>query len=191
METRSAANVATTDHREAGHPCYRFKPVEFAHVQAKFKVVKANPGADPAKGAGNLNGSAFQIWFMLREFNAKAVRMFGYYWADERPQALPPVGSIVEAGWSRRNVLVFTLPEAYQMAIGGGREQLNQWQSIDRNLAEDLAKAFPKIDLKNLEVVGITIQADTDSLKADSEAWFRQLSIRPAATLTTPSSLGR
>ncbi len=170
---------------------YRFKPLEFPRVNAQFKVVKAVPGADPAKGAGNLNDSAFQIWFMLRESNSKAVRMFGYYWADERSRGLRPVGSIVEAGWSRRNFLVFTLPEAYLMAIGGGRERLSQWQSIDRNLAEDLAKAFPNVDPKALEVVGITIQADTDSLKADSEAWFRQLSIQPASAPGPPPSAGR
>jgi len=104
------------------------------------------------------------------------VKVFGYHW-DEN--AGNPAGTLFENYYSNKNFLVAVLPEAWQISIGNGAA-LGQWVDFRRNLLEDLRRAFPQDPAEDWEVVGITIQTDSNDTKTRSEAYFREMRLERA-----------
>lgn len=168
---------------------YRFKPTEFSKMQLKIAVTKGVKGADPVKGKTGIDDSAFQVWFSIREKNVTGDRtyldakqdkvvLFGYYWGDPVAGEDRKAGALYENSWSNKNVVVATLPEAYQILLNN-QDQLGKAQLFERNLAQDLAKAFPGRDVNDMEIIAITIQHDSNDAKDSSEAYFKSLKFMP------------
>lgn len=176
LRTRAASVKMTT-------VSYRFRPVDFPEVAVRLKVVQGVTGADPTKGARGRNDTAFKIWFVLRDLrdaDRSPVRLFGYYWADPNTRGeLAPAGALSEAASSRRRIVVVTLPEAWQIALGGGAAQEDRWIEVKRDLAADIRRAYPGERLEDLQVVAITIQTDSDDTQSESEVYLKHLTITP------------
>ena len=167
---------------------FRFKPSEFSKLALELKVLHGVPGADPMKGGSLKDDSAFQLWFTLRNIHdlsdratfaaGTQAKIFGYYWADPNAAGkMPAPGTLFENDYSNKNFVITVLPEAWQIALEGGQGSLGKWFNFNRNLADDLHKAFPNDNIDDLEVVGITIQTDSNDMHGESEAYFKQLTI--------------
>ncbi len=176
LRTRAASVKMTT-------VSYRFRPVDYPEVAVRLKVVQGVTGADPTKAARGRNDTAFKIWFVLRDLrdaDRSAVRLFGYYWADPNTRGeLAAAGALSEAASSRRRIVVITLPEAWQIALGGGAAQEDRWIDVRRDLAADIRRAYPRERLEDLQVVAITIQSDSDDTHSQSEVYLKHLTITP------------
>lgn len=168
---------------------YRFKPTDLPKMQLKLAVTKGVKGADPVKGKSGIDDSAFQVWFSVREKNATGDRtyldpkqdkviLFGYYWGDPVAGEDRKAGALYENSWSNKNVVVATLPEAFQILLNN-QDQLGKAQLFERNLAQDLAKAFPGRNVNDMEIIAITIQHDSNDAKDSSEAYFKSLKFMP------------
>lgn len=168
---------------------YRFSPVEFSKMSLKLAVTKGVNGADPVKGKTGKDDSAFQVWFTIRDGRANGDRsmvdtkndkvfLFGYYWGDKVPGEDRKAGEIFENWYSNKNVVVATLPEAKQLLLNN-QDMLGQVQVYDRNLAEDLKRAFPNRRIEDMDIVGITIQHDSNDAEDSSEAFFKWLKFMP------------
>ncbi len=168
---------------------YRFKVADFATMDLSLRVTDGPQGADPVKGFSGKDDSAFQIWFTLRDLrdvndrslvskeNAK-VYFFGYYWGEDTPGR--QAGQIFENYYSNKNIVVTTLPESYQLLLNNGKEKLGHWATYRQNIAEDIRKAFPKLDVDQLEVVAITYQMDSNDTGSKSEAFMKTLRFFPS-----------
>lgn len=168
---------------------YRFSPVEFSKMSLKLAVTKGVQGADPVKGKTGKDDSAFQVWFTVRDGKANGDRttvdpkndkvfLFGYYWGDAAPGETRKAGDIFENWYSNKNIVVVTLPEAKQLLLNN-QDMLGKVQNYQRNLAEDLKRAFPGRDVNEMEIVGITIQHDSNDAEDSSEAYFKALNFLP------------
>ncbi|NUN04368.1 MAG: alkaline phosphatase family protein [Bdellovibrio sp.] len=164
---------------------YRFSPVEFSNMSLKLAVTKDVSGADPVKGKTGKDDSAFQVWFTIRDglansdrttVDAKADRilLFGYYYGGAVPNETRKAGDIFENWYSNKNVVVATLPEAKQLLLNNP-DQLGKAQIYQRNLAEDLKRAFPDRKVEDFEIVAITLQHDSNDTASSSEAYFKGL----------------
>ena len=80
--------------------------------------------------------------------------------------------------------MITTLPEAWLVSIGLPGHG-DTWQQISRDLASDLHRAYPTVPVDAFEVVGITIQSDSDESKGKTEVYLDQIAFRRALT-TTP-----
>jgi hypothetical protein len=169
---------------------YRFKPMEFPALKLKLKVLQGVPGADPAFGGSGKDDSAFQVWFSFRQLRPgidrrhvdpnETVRIFGYYWADPNASGkMPEPGDLIQNYYSNKNFVIATLPEAWQVALSGGKANEGSWKEFSRNLAEDMKKAYPKLDPAETEIIAITFQTDSNDVAGRSEALFRHLTIEP------------
>jgi hypothetical protein len=106
------------------------------------------------------------------------VRVFGYYWTDPDANGkMPKPGDLIQNYYSNKNFVIATLPEAWQIALSGGKANEGSWKEFSRNLADDLKRAFPKLDVSQTEVIAITIQTDSNDTGGRSEALFRELAI--------------
>lgn len=162
----------------------RFKPADYPKIALDLKVTKGPKGADPAKGGSGKDDSAFQIWFNLRSLRNgedrtklspdAAIKIFGYYW-DEDNDNPHPAGKLFENYYSNKNFVIATLPEAWQVSLEGGAQAKNKWFRFQRNLLDDIRRAFPRDNPEDFEVVGITIQTDSNDTKSSSEAYFREM----------------
>lgn len=168
---------------------YRFSPVEFSKMSLKLAVTKGVTGADPVKGRSGKDDSAFQVWFTVRDGRANGDRslvdpqndkvfLFGYYWGDRAPGEKRKAGDIFENWYSNKNIVVATLPEAKQLLLNN-QDMLGKAQIYNRNLVEDLKRAFPHRRVQDMEVVGITIQHDSNDAEDSSEAFFKWLKFLP------------
>lgn len=168
---------------------YRFSPMEFSKMSLKLAVTKGVKGADPVKGKTGKDDSAFQVWFTIREGKANGDRtmvdvkndkvfLFGYYWGDQAPGEDRKAGEIFENWYSNKNIVVATLPEAKQLLLNN-QDMLGKAQLFERNLAEDLKRAFPNKNIADLDIVGITIQHDSNDTEDSSEAYFKWLKFMP------------
>lgn len=168
---------------------YRFSPVDFSKMALKLAVTKGVNGADPVKGKTGIDDSAFQVWFTIRIGKANGDRtlvdpkndrvvLFGYYWGDPAQGEARAAGQIFENWYSNKNVVVATLPEAKQLLLNN-QDMLGKAQVFNRNLAEDLTKAFPGVRAEDMEIAAITIQHDSNDAKDSSEAYFKSLSFQP------------
>lgn len=168
---------------------YRFSPMDFSKMALKLAVTKGVQGADPVKGKTGKDDSAFQVWFTVRYGKANGDRtlvdpkndkvfLFGYYWGDAAPGENRKAGDIFENWYSNKNVVVATLPEAKQLLLNN-QDMLGKAHNFERDLASDLRKAFPDKDIADMEIVGITIQHDSNDAKDSSEAYFKTLNFLP------------
>ena len=99
-----------------------------------------------------------------------ATRLFGYTWnAATRDGVRPANDTLLEAVSSRRSLVVTTLPEAWLIAIGAAGAE---WQEITRDLVADLRRAYPGVPLDAFEVVGITIQSDSDESRGTTDVYL-------------------
>ncbi|MEK2644583.1 hypothetical protein [Bdellovibrio sp. BCCA] len=168
---------------------YRFSPVEFSKMMLKLDVTKGVPGADPVKGKTGKDDSAFQVWFTIRDGKANGDRatvdpkndkvfLFGYYWGDAVSGETRQAGQIFENWYSNKNIVVATLPEAKQLLLNN-QDMLGKPQMYQRNLAEDLKRAFPDKNVEDMDIVAITIQHDSNDVGDASEAYFKALDFLP------------
>ncbi|MBV2168942.1 MAG: DUF3047 domain-containing protein, partial [Bdellovibrio sp.] len=168
---------------------YRFSPIDFAKMKLKLAVTKGVQGADPVKGKTGKDDSAFQVWFTVRHGKANNDRtlvdpkndkvfLFGYYWGDAAPGENRKAGDIFENWYSNKNVVVATLPEAKQLLLNN-QDMLGKAQLYERNLVEDLKRAFPDKNVNDMEIVAITIQHDSNDAGDSSEAYFKALEFLP------------
>lgn len=168
---------------------YRFSPAEFSKMALKLAVTKGVKGADPVKGKTGKDDSAFQVWFTIREGKANGDRslvdvksdkvfLFGYYWGDAAPGEDRKAGEIYENWYSNKNIVVATLPEAKQLLLNN-QDMLGKAQLFERNLVEDLKRAFPNKNVADMDIVGITIQHDSNDAEDSSEAFFKSLKFMP------------
>jgi hypothetical protein len=168
-------------------PAIRFKPSDFRHVHLRIRVDKGATGADSAKGGNGKDDSAFKFWFTLRNLSSSSedrskfnshdsTNIFGYYWS-ENPST--PAGALIENYYSDKNYVIVTLPKSMEIALSEGDSQNGQWVTFDRDLLADIQKAYPGEDPNNIEVVGMTIQTDSNVTHTSTESYFREMSFKP------------
>ena len=105
------------------------------------------------------------------------MKLFAYYWSDpDQHGSARPAGSLLENFYSNKNYFVTKLPEAWQLAIGAGRDSGGKWVDVRRDFAADLSRAFPGLSIEDWEVVAITIQTDSNDTRSASEVYFREMS---------------
>ena len=165
----------------------RFKVSDFPKFKTRLKVVKGVTGPDSAKGGSGKDDSAFQIWFTLRNLSqvkdrsklpdGTDVKLFGYYWTDENEKGqMPAAGALLENYFSKKSYMVVTFPESWQIALGGGKASQKKWFNFERNLRDDLKKAYPSVNPDQWEVVSITLQTDSNDTHSESETYLKSFS---------------
>jgi hypothetical protein len=162
----------------------RFRPVDYPDLAMHLRVAQNVTAVDVSARQRGANDCAFKLWFVVRDTRkgaTNATRLFGYAWTSvNRDGVLSPAGELREAASSRRSLVVTTLPEAWLITVGDAAKG-DAWQSIGRDLQADLKRAFPNVPAEAFEVVGVTIQSDSDESHSKSEVYLDELSIRPHA----------
>ncbi len=163
----------------------RFKPADFPKMSLDLQVNNDVKGADVLFGGSGKDDSAFQVWFTLRELAPGQDRsrfsedgnpkIFGHYWGDQISGVSLRSGEVYENYYSKKNYLVAVLPEAKQLLLEYGSENLGKRKLYKRNLLVDLKAAYPNMDTDNIEIIGITFQHDSNDTEGDSEALFKSL----------------
>ena len=168
----------------------RFRPVDYPSLSMRLRVPVNVRGVDPSLRRRGASDAAFKLWFVVvdkRPGVSNATRLFGYTWnAANRDGIRPKDGSFLEAVSSRRSLMVTTLPEAWLVAIGAEANG-NAWQEIVRDLSGDLRTAYPNIPADAFEVVGVTIQSDSDESKGKTEVYVDEIALRPRNKASTGS----
>ncbi len=160
---------------------YRFRPEEFRAVDLRLRVLENVRGVDPGRQRRGANDAAFKLWFVLRERENGATRLFGYTWAaPDRDGRVPADGALLEASASRRNVFVTRLPEAWLVNVGAPDAD-GAWHALSRDFAADVQRAFPDAALESFEVIGITMQSDSDDSRGETRVLLDYLTFRPVA----------
>lgn len=164
---------------------FRFLVKDFPKLLLDIQVNDDVEKADVLFGGSGKDDSAFQLWFTFRVLSPDAdrslvnadetIRTLGYYFGDEVPGRNLKVNEIYENYYSKKNFIIATLPESKQKLIGLGNEMLGKPLLTSHNLLEDMKKAFPDIDPEQIEILGITIQHDSNDTKGSSEAIFRSM----------------
>jgi hypothetical protein len=168
---------------------YRFSPIDFPKTEIDLAVTKDVVGADSIKGKTGKDDSPFQVWLTIRmgqpggdrtlvDPKQDKVILFGYYWGSPVAGEVRPAGAIYENWYSNKNVVVATLPEAKQLLLNSP-DMLGKPQAFRRNLAQDLAKAFPEYRVEDMEILAITIQHDSNDTESSSEAYLKALRFLP------------
>ena len=177
LSTRQAAIKITT-------VAYRFRAADYSQLDVHLRVEKNVKGVDPTARRRGANDAAFKLWFVLRDMRAgaaKTTRLFGYTWAaPDADNKMPDVGSVVEANSSRRNLIVTTLPEAWLITVGGPKAD-GTWHHIQRDLFADIQRVYPGVPADSMQIVGVTIQSDSDESHGESEVLLDAVTIRPRA----------
>ena len=159
---------------------YRFRPGDFPRLRMRLRVAQNPVGIDPGRAGNGKNDAAFKVWFILRDTRRaeKNSILFGYTWNGRDARGVtPPDGALIEAYASKRNVVVKTLPEAWLVTIG--TRAGTTWQTIEKDIARDLQRAYPQIPLEALQVIGVSIQSDSDATSSASEVFLESLDIQP------------
>jgi hypothetical protein len=160
----------------------RFTPSALPQFDMRVLVTEGVAGVAPNKGGRGKNDATLKLWLVLRDERpeAKGKRMlFGYSWAGpDADGRVPTADSLVEGNASRRRIGFSVLPEAWLINIGGPSME-QQWVTVSRDLAADVARAYPGIPLDALRVVAITVQTDSDETRGDTEVLLDRLSFRP------------
>jgi hypothetical protein len=167
----------------------RFKPQEFPFIHFDLKVSKGVSGANVLFGGSGKDDSAFQIWFTLRELkpntdrskldSSEKMRLFGYYFGDQVKGTVIKNDEVYENYYSKKNFIIAVLPEAKQIPIGVAPDDLRKSIITTKNFLADLSRAFPDFNPENFEVVGITLQHDSNDTKGSSEAYFKEINFLP------------
>lgn len=164
---------------------FQFRPVDFPVLSMRFRVVKDLAGVDAGKLRKGKNDAALKMWLVLEDTRAGSGNrryMFGYWWPGRDVSGhFAPADSLVEALSSRRNLVFSTLPEAWLITMGA-QNQVGKWQTLQRNLAADIHRAYPGIPASGLKVVGITLQSDSDESHGMTEVYFESMSLLRNAT---------
>ncbi|MEK7401198.1 MAG: DUF3047 domain-containing protein [Gemmatimonadota bacterium] len=191
--TGRACRIATTvSLARMTTAAFRFRPVDYPRLRLKVRVDRNVSGVDVTKAANGINDAALRVWLVLRDTRPSADRrmiMFGYVWAGaDASGQVPPAGAVSESRTSRRNVIVTTLPEAWVVAVGGPAAE-GRWETIERDLDRDLARAFPGIPVEALQVIAITLSADSDDTHGGTEAYLESLefqsgTVRPSGRVS-------
>lgn len=161
---------------------FRFRPVDFPLLRLRLRLETNVARVDVGKGGLGKNDAAFKFWLIVRDTRPGAggrIALLGYVWAAANSQGVVhPEGHLQEARLSRRNLVVTTLPESWLVTIGSpGAER--KWTTVERDVAADLARAFPGIPTEALQVVGITFQSDSDESRQASEVYVSSVSLTP------------
>lgn len=160
---------------------HRFKITEFPSLSMRLAVAQNVRAVDPGRSRRGANDAAFKLWFVLRDLRqdaAGSTRLFGYTWsAPNREGVELNEGALIEAVSSKRNLVVTTLPEAWLINIGGTQAD-GAWNTIARDLATDVKQAFPAVPLEALEVVGITLQSDSDESRGATRVFLDYILLR-------------
>jgi hypothetical protein len=163
----------------------RFRPAEYPRLGVRVRVQENVRGVDPSRAKQGVNDAAFKLWFVVRDTRSgkgadrKATRLFGYTWnAPNSKRQLPPVDTLLEAHSSRRSLMVTSLPEAWLITIGDPSAE-RAWQSIERDLAADLARTWPSVPTSAWEIVGITVQSDSDASRGRTLVHLDSIGIAP------------
>jgi hypothetical protein len=173
---------------------YRFKPVDFPTTELSLNVTQGPKGADPVKGKSGKDDSAFQVWLTLRDLRgvkdrafgdkeSSKVYTFGYYWGEDTPGEKRKSGQVFENYYSNKNIVVATFPPAFAVVLNNGSEDLNKPQNYRLNLAADIQRAYPDLDINQLEVIAITLQMDSNDTASSSEAFMKTLKFLPKIDL--------
>jgi hypothetical protein len=174
LATRRAAIKMTT-------VSLRFRPTDFPQLAFRVQVLENVKGVDPTAARRGANDASFKLWFVLRDTRpnaANSTKLFGYTWnATTSGGNLLADGKLVEALSSKRSVVVRTLPEAWLIPVGDTRSR--EWQTLERDLAQDIAKAYPSVPLGSLEVIAVTIQSDSDESRGRSLSLLDYITISP------------
>ncbi len=160
---------------------FQFRPADFPQLAMRFRVVKDLEGVDAGKLKKGKNDAALKMWLLLEDTRPGGKRyMFGYWWPGRDVSGhFAPADSLVEALSSRRNLVFSTLPEAWLITIGG-QNQIGKWETVQRNLAADVHRAYPGIPVGALKVVGITLQSDSDATRGVTETYFESMTFNRA-----------
>jgi hypothetical protein len=162
---------------------FQYRPVDFPQLGMRFKVVKDLTGVDAGKLRKGKNDAAFKLWLVLedtRPGSGSERYMFGYWWPGRDASGhFAPADSLVEALSSRRNLVFSTLPEAWLITVGA-QNQVGKWQTLQRNLAADIHRAFPGVPASAFKVVGITLQSDSDETRGSTEVYFESMTVSRA-----------
>lgn len=163
----------------------RFMPKDFKTMKLGLKVTNNVTGANVLYGGSGDDDSAFQVWYTIRinkpgvdrtKFDKEAEALiYGYYWGDKVKGKTLVDNEIYENYYSKKNFIIAVLPPAKQYLIGHKEEDLGKYNDYTFNLYDNLKKAFPKHNVDEMEVVGITIQHDSNDTKNDSESFFSYL----------------
>lgn len=173
---------------------HRFRPAEFPILNLDLMVTKSPTGADPVFGKSGKDDSSFQLWFTFRDLsnvkerslsekNDSKVFTFGYYWGEPVAGEPRAAGQIFENYYSNKNVIVAQLPAAFQLLLNSDNANLGKPQSYKQDLAQDIQKAYPQLDVNKLEVIAVTIQMDSNDTKSTSEAFMKTLKLTPRNTV--------
>ena len=177
LATRQSANKMTSI-------AYRFRPVAFSALRMRMRVDRTVTGVDVSTARRGRNDTPFKLWLVMRDMRESSNRrivMLGYSWGTaDATGHVAPSGALVEAASSRRHVLFSVLPEAWLVTVGGP-DALGSWQTIERDLAADIRRAYPGIPVEALQVVALTLQADSDDSHGSTEALLESLRIGPGA----------
>ncbi len=163
----------------------RFRPNDFPTLSMHLRVARNVHDVDVGMHHKGANDNAFKLWFVVRDTRKgapNATRLFGYAWTSlDREGTRPPDGGLREAASSRRSLVVTTLPEAWLVTIGDPALG-DKWQQITRDLASDLRRAYPGVPVGAFEVVGVTIQSDSDESHQQTEVYLDHVTFGPRAT---------
>jgi hypothetical protein len=160
----------------------RFRPVGYPSLAMHLRVAQNVNAVDVSNKRRGANDCAFKLWLVVRDTRpgaSNATRLFGYTWTSvDRDGARAPDGALREASSSRKSLVVTTLPEAWLITIGNPAAG-DAWQSIARDLAADLKQAYPSVPTEAFEVVGVTIQTDSDESHSKAEVYLDDIAFRP------------
>ena len=165
----------------------RFSPKEFPRIHLDYQVNDDVTGADVTFNGSGKDDSAFQLWIILRVLNAHSkdnafskneqCLLFAYYFGDEitgNPKP-PAVGDIVENYFSNKNYLIAKIPPSKQLLLAQGEQSKGVRQKVSRNMLKDIQQAFPRYSQQELQVIGITIQHDSNNTQDNSDALFKSI----------------
>ena len=163
----------------------RFRPSDYPSLDMHLRVASNVHEVDVSTKHRGVNDNAFKLWFVVRDTRKGATnstRLFGYAWTSlDRDGVRSPDGGLREAASSRRNLVVTTLPEAWLVTIGDQKAG-GAWQRVVRDLAGDLSRAYPGVPVGAFEVVGITIQSDSDESREMTDVYVEEIKFGPRAS---------
>jgi hypothetical protein len=166
---------------------FRFRPVDYPALSMRLRVAQNVTAVDVSNRHRGANDCAFKLWFVVRDTRPgapNATRLFGYTWTSvDRDGVRSADGALREASSSRRSLVVTTLPEAWLITIGNPAVG-SAWQEISRDLVRDLRQAYPGVPSDAFEVVGVTIQSDSDESHSRSEVYLDEVGFRPKSAVT-------
>ena len=165
----------------------RFYPKEFPRIHLDYQVNDDVTGADVTFNGSGKDDSAFQLWIILRVLNEHSQEntfskddqwlLFAYYFGDKisASSKSPAIGDIVENYFSEKNYLIAQIPPSKQLLLAQGERFKGVRQKVNRNMLEDIQQAFPQYSQQELQVIGITVQHDSNNTKDNSEALFKSV----------------